>query len=96
MTIKKLSIIVLVSGASGALFLLMAGWLRWPDLIIDYGREIYIPWRLSEGGVLYKDVFYYYGPLAQLLNTVVVPVVHKLSFEAAIVPLLATTPAALN
>ena len=36
------------------------------------------------------------GTGREVLNTVVVPVVHKLSFEAAIVPLLATTPVALN
>ncbi|HEY1110646.1 MAG TPA: hypothetical protein VGE76_18490, partial [Opitutaceae bacterium] len=32
------------------------------------GRELYIPWRLSEGAVLYRDVDDFYGPLSQYFN----------------------------
>ncbi|HXR05641.1 MAG TPA: hypothetical protein VN836_13125 [Verrucomicrobiae bacterium] len=41
-------------------------WRRWPDLIGDFGVQMYIPWRLSEGAVLYRDIFYFTGgPLSQ-------------------------------
>src|ERR1017187_5875769 len=49
-------------------YFLAVSWRRWPDLIIDFGRELYIPWRLSEGAVLYREVDDFYGPLSQYLN----------------------------
>ena len=39
-------------------------WLKWPDLVIDFGEQAYIAWQLSEGSVLYKDIIYFYGPLS--------------------------------
>lgn len=38
------------------------------DPIIDFGSEIYLAWRLSEGAVLYRDYFYYFGPVGPYLN----------------------------
>lgn len=43
-------------------------WRRWPDLLIDFGHELYIPWRLSEGDVLYRDIHFLMGPASQLWN----------------------------
>ncbi len=43
-------------------------WLAWPDLLVDFGREAYVPWRLSQGAVLYRDVAYFTGPLSPYLN----------------------------
>ena len=43
-------------------------WGKWPDVIIDFGRELYVPWRLSEGEVLYRDIAAFYGPLSQYVN----------------------------
>ena len=41
-------------------------WRRWPDLIIDFSQQLYIPWRLNVGDTLYKDLFYLAGgPLSQ-------------------------------
>ncbi len=41
-------------------------WRKWPDLIVDFGQQLYIPWRLSAGDVLYRDLFYMAGgPLSQ-------------------------------
>ena len=45
-------------------------WRRWPDVLIDYGRELYVPWRLAEGDVLYRDVGWIYGPLSPYFNAV--------------------------
>jgi len=43
-------------------------WRKWPDPLIDFGRELYTAWRLANGAVLYRDVDAIYGPLSQLLN----------------------------
>jgi hypothetical protein len=32
-------------------FFLDTSWRRWPDPLIDFGRELYIPWRLAHGAV---------------------------------------------
>jgi hypothetical protein len=43
-------------------------WAKWPDVVIDFGRELYVPWRLSEGDVLYRDIAYFNGPLSPYWN----------------------------
>ncbi len=44
-------------------------WRRWPDLIVDFGGQLYIPWRIADGAVLYRDLFYFAGgPLSQYFN----------------------------
>ncbi len=41
-------------------------WRKWPDLINDFGIQLYIPWRLENGAVLYRDLYYLAGgPLSQ-------------------------------
>jgi hypothetical protein len=44
-------------------------WRRLGSLIIDGGRELDVPRRLLEGAVLYRDVAWYWGPLAPWLNS---------------------------
>lgn len=44
--------------------LTFVSWRRWPDLLIDYGRELYVPWQMSLGKVLYVDIAYFNGPLS--------------------------------
>ena len=34
--------------------MLRISWEKWGDTIIDTGRELYIPWQLSAGKVLYR------------------------------------------
>ena len=48
--------------------LLAVTWGTWPDPIVDFGRELYAPWRLSEGAVLYRDVAWINGPLSPYVN----------------------------
>jgi len=48
--------------------LVARGWRRWPDVQIDFGHQLYIPWQLSEGQVLYSDIYYGLGPFSQYLN----------------------------
>ena len=48
--------------------LLWRGWGRWNDVQVDFGRELYVPWRLIEGDVLYRDIAYFNGPLSPYWN----------------------------
>lgn len=43
-------------------------WLTWPDVLIDFGRELYVAWQLAEGKALYTDIAYFNGPLSAYLN----------------------------
>ncbi|MCZ6782887.1 MAG: hypothetical protein O7G30_06210 [Proteobacteria bacterium] len=43
-------------------------WLAWPDVLIDFGRELYVPWRIAGGSDLYVDVAYFNGPLSPHWN----------------------------
>jgi hypothetical protein len=49
-------------------YFLETSWLKWPEPLIDFGRELYIPWRLANGAVLYRDADDFYGPLSQYAN----------------------------
>ena len=41
-------------------------WRKWPDILIDFGLQLYLPWKISTGSVLYRDVMYLTaGPLSQ-------------------------------
>lgn len=53
----------LVAIAVFGAFMVSIGWLKWPDLMIDYGSQAYIPWQIAEGKVLYRDIHYLFGPL---------------------------------
>jgi hypothetical protein len=43
-------------------------WRKWPDPLVDFGRELYVPWRITEGQVLFRDVASLFGPLSPYLN----------------------------
>jgi hypothetical protein len=65
--------VALIAGPTliGLLFVWFAAqtWRRWPDALIDFGTQLYIPWRINEGAVLYRDLFYFAGgPLSQYFN----------------------------
>jgi len=38
-------------------------WAHWGDLRIDCGREVYVPAAILNGKMLYRDLWYPYGPL---------------------------------
>jgi hypothetical protein len=52
-----------------ALLMLTWTWRAWPDILIDFGREVYVPWQLASGKVLYRDIAYFSGPLSPYLNS---------------------------
>ena len=44
-------------------------WGAWGNLTIDSGHEMYIPALLAEGKMLYRDVWFNFGPLAPYFNS---------------------------
>ena len=48
--------------------LLLWSWRKWPDPLIDFGRELYLPWQINEGRVLYRDLASLFGPLSPYVN----------------------------
>jgi len=53
-------LLVMISAISGLIW----SWGTWPDAVVDFGRELYVPWRLSEGQTLYRDIVSFNGPLS--------------------------------
>lgn len=49
-------------------FFAWRSWRTWPDLLVDFGHELYIPWRICEGDVLYRDILFTMGPFSQYAN----------------------------
>lgn len=61
--IKNLGIIIVLFCICLFVFFLKQG-----SIIIDTGREFYIPMQMLKGQVLYKDIFNIYGPLSYQFN----------------------------
>jgi hypothetical protein len=45
-------------------------WQTWADLLIDFGVQLYVPWQITQGKVLYRDIAHYTGPLSVYYNAV--------------------------
>lgn len=45
-----------------------ATWRKWGDPLVDFGCELYVPWRITQGRHLYRDMCWLAGPLAQYGN----------------------------
>jgi len=52
-------LIIIMAGV----FMTAIGWLKWANPRVDFGAQVYVPWQISEGKVLYQDINYIYGPL---------------------------------
>jgi len=64
-----------IRGWKAALLLFAVGsalgawsWGKWPDALVDFGRELYVPWRLAAGEDLYADIAWFNGPLSAWFN----------------------------
>jgi hypothetical protein len=49
-------------------WLVATSWLRWVDPVIDFGREVYLPWRVLAGEHLGRDFIHPYGPFSVYAN----------------------------
>ena len=63
--------VLITIGALCCLWLALVtfGWARWGSVTVDCGRELYVAAALAEGKMLYRDVWYLYGPGAPYLNS---------------------------
>src|SRR5207249_11701807 len=46
-------------------------WLTWRkclEPLVDFGRELSIPWQITRGKVLYRDIASLFGPLSPYVN----------------------------
>ena len=67
--ISALQNITPVAVLAAAFVILSAwSWRRWPDLLVDFGQQLYIPWRLAAGERLHEEITLLHGPLSQYLN----------------------------
>ena len=68
--------------AALAALMLHATWLTWPDDLIDFSRELYLPWRVSCGDILYRDLAYDFGPLSVYTNAALFALLGRPSIHA--------------
>ena len=66
-TVKPLAGPGLLSGFF--IFMAFVSWRKWPDILVDFGHELYIPWQLLSGKILYRDIAFLYGPFSQYFNS---------------------------
>ena len=67
-------------------------WGTWADPQIDFGRELYVPSRMAQGDVLYRDLAYFNGPLSPVVNSLICricPSLKSLSLANALILLFA-------
>lgn len=85
---RALSILLLI------LVLFFWTWGKWVDPLIDFGRELYIAWQISEGKHLYKDLASFNGPMSSYFNaflfTVFGPGLNVIIFSNLIIFILIT------
>jgi hypothetical protein len=54
-----------------AVLMALMSWQKWPDIFVDYGSRVYVPWQLMQGKVLYKDIAYLNGPASVYFHALV-------------------------
>jgi hypothetical protein len=70
-------------------------WRKWPNVLIDFGLQLYLPWQIDRGAVLYRDLHYLSGgPLSQYFNALLFKI-FGVSFRTLIFANLAITAALL-
>ena len=59
-SLDRLGLILVVIAAFG---MASMTWKKWADPVIDFGTELYVPWRIYEGDVIFRDVTHTYAPI---------------------------------
>ena len=52
-------------------YVLQGSWRKWPDPIVDSGPQWYAAWRIANGGMLFHETLWVYGPLSAYFNGLV-------------------------
>jgi hypothetical protein len=50
------------------LAMLVWTWQKWADVLVDFAVQLYVPWQLAQGKVLYRDIAHYTGPISVYYN----------------------------
>jgi Dolichyl-phosphate-mannose-protein mannosyltransferase len=61
-----------IVGLAGALAYLT--WAHWGNMLVDSGRELYVPAEILRGKLLYRDLWYPLGPLAPYVEAILLKV----------------------
>jgi hypothetical protein len=61
-------IAIVAAHACCAAALMWWSWRKWPDPLVDFGRELYVPWQITTGKMLSRDIASLFGPLSPYLN----------------------------
>ncbi len=54
--------------AVATISMLAWSWQTWCDPLVDFGKQLYVPWQMNQGTVIYRDMAYYSGPLSQYID----------------------------
>ncbi len=75
----------LAAASAAFVTMLIWTWRRWPDVLIDFGHQLYLAQQIAAGRVLYRDLAHFYGPLSPYLNALWFRIfgVHVLSIALA-------------
>ncbi len=65
-SIKNMSCLLIITTVG--VFMFNLSWQRWPDIFIDFGRELYVAWQIKNGSFLYKDIYYLKGSISPYIN----------------------------
>src|SRR5271168_3446695 len=57
---------------AAAMFIVLLTWGHWGDIQVDCGKELYVPYEILRGKLLYRDIFYPYGPLPPYLGALLI------------------------
>ena len=62
--------------AAAFVAMLAFSWAKWPDVLVDFGHELYVAWQISQGKALVRDFYFSNtGPLSPYLNGLIFAVV---------------------
>ena len=65
---RRLPVAIFALHATVFVALTIWSWRKWLDPVIDSGRELYVPWEITRGHVLYRDIASLFGPLSPYVN----------------------------
>ncbi|MBL7151805.1 MAG: glycosyltransferase family 39 protein [Candidatus Omnitrophica bacterium] len=75
--------------------LLRLSWLKYGDLIVDVGREMYVPLQILSGKLLYRDFCYIYGPFSPYFNALLFKIFGVSLYSLIICGIITTSAACL-
>jgi hypothetical protein len=77
--------------ACAAIAMAVWTWQTWADVLVDFGVQLYVPWRLAAGQVMYRDIAHYTGPVSIYYSALAFRVfgASLLTVELANLPVLA-------